>query len=211
MDSMISSALPAVRPSGWFISVSKATIPLFMALPTRTMDLARVVASSMVFMNAPVPHLTSNTSESIPSAIFLHMIEAVISGMEATVPVTSRSAYNFLSAGAISPVWPIMENPHLWMVSMNCFSVRLTLNPGMDSNLSSVPPVMPSPRPEIIGTANPAHAASGARISETLSPMPPVECLSTSGSLMEEVSTIAPERIMESVRIAVSSGVIPLR
>jgi len=33
-------------------------------------------------------------------------------------------------------------------------------------------------------------------MSETLSPMPPVECLSTLGSVIEEVSTIAPECIM---------------
>ena len=92
MDSMISSALPAVRPSGWFMSVRSATMPLFMALPTRTMDWARAVASATVRMKAPVPHLTSSTSESMPSAIFLHMIEAVIKGIEATVPVTSRRA-----------------------------------------------------------------------------------------------------------------------
>jgi len=94
---------------------------------------------------------------------------------------------------------------------MKSFSDRLTLKPGMDSSLSSVPPVMPRPRPEIIGTARPAQAASGARMSETLSPMPPVECLSTLGSLMDEVSTMAPECIMVSVRTATSSGVMPLR
>ena len=45
--------------------------------------------------------------------------------------------------------------------------------------MSSVPPVWPSPRPEIIGTGTPQAAARGARISDTLSPTPPVECLST--------------------------------
>jgi hypothetical protein len=49
---------------------------------------------------------------------------------------------------------------------------------GIDSSLSSVPPVMPRPRPETMGTATPQQAARGARMSETLSPMPPVECLS---------------------------------
>ena len=43
-------------------------------------------------MNAPRPDLTSSTSASMPSAIFLLMIDAVISGMLSTVPVTSRSA-----------------------------------------------------------------------------------------------------------------------
>ena len=51
----------------------------------------------------------------------------------------------------------------------------------MLSSLSSVPPVMPSPRPEIIGTQTSSQASSGASTSETLSPMPPVECLSTFG------------------------------
>ena len=43
-------------------------------------------------MNAPSPHLTSSTSALLPSASFLLMIEAEISGMLSTVAVTSRSA-----------------------------------------------------------------------------------------------------------------------
>jgi hypothetical protein len=41
--------------------------------------------------------------------------------------------------------------------------------------------VWPSPRPDIIGTATPQAATSGASTSETLSPTPPVECLSMRG------------------------------
>ena len=44
-----------------------------------------------------------------------------------------------------------------------------------------MPPVAPRPRPEIIGTCKSQQANSGASGSETLSPMPPVECLSTFG------------------------------
>ena len=51
--------------------------------------------------------------------------------------------------------------------------------PGIDSSLSSVPPVWPRARPDIIGTTTPQAAASGARISDVLSPTPPVLCLST--------------------------------
>ena len=51
-------------------------------------------------MNAPSPHFTSSTSALLPSASFLLMIDAEISGMLSTVAVTSRSAYSFLSAGA---------------------------------------------------------------------------------------------------------------
>ena len=48
----------------------------------------------------------------MPSAIFLLMIEAEISGRLSTVAVTSRSAYSLRSAGAISGVWPISPSPH---------------------------------------------------------------------------------------------------
>ena len=43
-------------------------------------------------MNAPLPTFTSSTSAPVPSAIFLDMIELAISGIDSTVPVTSRSA-----------------------------------------------------------------------------------------------------------------------
>jgi len=42
----------------------------------------------------------------MPSAIFLLRIEATISGMLGTVPVTSRRAYIRRSAGAIVSVCP---------------------------------------------------------------------------------------------------------
>ena len=48
----------------------------------------------------------------------------------------------------------------------------------MVSNLSNVPPVCPKLRPLIIGIAKPAAAINGPKIIETLSPTPPVLCLS---------------------------------
>ena len=42
--------------------------------------------------NAPEPNFTSSTSPAVPSAIFFDMIELAISGIDATVPVTSRRA-----------------------------------------------------------------------------------------------------------------------
>ena len=42
-----------------------------------------------------------------------------------------------------------------------------------------VPPVMPRPRPESLATGTPQAATSGSAQSVTLSPTPPVECLST--------------------------------
>ena len=49
-------------------------------------------APSRSLMNAPLPTFTSRTSAAVPSAIFLDMMELEISGIDSTVPVTSRSA-----------------------------------------------------------------------------------------------------------------------
>ena len=54
-------------------------------------------------------------------------------------------------------------------------------SPGIDSSLSSVPPVWPRPRPDSFATARPSAAASGANTRVTPSATPPVECLSTVG------------------------------
>ena len=45
-----------------------------------------------IFIKAPSPHLTSSITTSLPSANFLLMIEAEISGMLSIVAVTSRRA-----------------------------------------------------------------------------------------------------------------------
>ena len=52
------------------------------------------------------------------------------------------------------------------------------LNPGIDSNLSSVPPVCPRPLPLILAIFTPSAEASGPTTKLVLSPTPPVECLS---------------------------------
>jgi hypothetical protein len=69
----------------------------------------------------------------------------------------------------------------------------------MASSLSSVPPECPSPRPLIIGTGTPQAATHGARTRETLSPTPPVECLSTLIPGIPDRSAIAPERVIAVV------------
>src|SRR4051812_49053114 len=65
----------------------------------------------------------------------------------------------------------------------------------MLSSLSSVPPVWPRPRPEIIGTATSQAARIGASMTLTLSPTPPVECLSTTGLPRSQSSTSPESRI----------------
>ena len=62
------------------------------SVPRSTIVRASSVASSRVFMKAPLPTLTSSTSAPVPSAIFLLMIEEAMSGIASTVPVTSRRA-----------------------------------------------------------------------------------------------------------------------
>ena len=79
----------------------------------------------------------------------------------------------------------------------------------MASSLSSVPPVCPRPRPLIMGTASPPAATNGARMSEVLSPTPPVECLSTAFTPSEIRSSTSPECSIASVRCAVSAAESP--
>jgi len=80
----------------------------------------------------------------------------------------------------------------------------------MDSSLSSVPPVYPSARPDIIGTTTPAAAARGATIRLVLSPTPPVECLSTFTPGTEDRSTRSPDRNMHSVSRVTSRSDMPV-
>jgi hypothetical protein len=77
----------------------------------------------------------------------------------------------------------------------------------MLSSLSSVPPVWPRPRPEIIGTYAPHAARIGARIKLTLSPMPPVECLSTTGPRSQ--ASLVPDAALARVSATVSARVMP--
>jgi hypothetical protein len=98
-----------------------------------------------------------------------------------------------LSAGAICAVWPIKAQPMADSDALISEIDRFVLNPGIDSSLSSVPPVCPSPRPDIIGTTPPHAATSGAMTIEVLSPTPPVLCLSTFTPGMSERSTREPE------------------
>ncbi len=87
--------------------------------------------------------------------------------------------------------------------------VRSARHPEMDSNLSSVPPVWPSPRPDSWGTAAPQAATSGARGNVILSPTPPVECLSTVGRGRPLKSIVDPDAIIADVHRLSSERVMP--
>ena len=65
------------------------------------------------------------------------------------------------------------------------------------------------PRPETIGTLRPHAAAIGASGIETLSPTPPVECLSATGPSSPSQDQVSPDSIMMRVSARVSSRSIP--
>ena len=84
------------------------------------------------------------------------------------------------------------------------------LKPGMDSNLSSVPPVWPKPRPLSFAKVAPQAATIGPKTKDVLSPTPPVLCLSTFTPFKLERSSVSPECSIKSVKLITSSSVIPL-
>ena len=89
-----------------------------------------------------------------------------------------------------------------------------TLYPVIDSSLSIVPPVKPSPLPLILHTPTPREATIGKTIRVTLSPTPPVECLSTMylpGTLILDKSRVLALFAIEKVKSFNSVGVIPFK
>ncbi len=74
------------------MSVRRQTTSLPARRPSSIIASASALPSSIVFMNAPSPTLTSSTIASAPPAIFFDMMLAAISERLSTVAVTSRSA-----------------------------------------------------------------------------------------------------------------------
>jgi hypothetical protein len=100
-------------------------VDTFIRLPVLTIEIASSRARSAVFMNAPLPNFTSSTKASRPSASFLLMMLAVMSGIDGTVAVTSRSAYSLRSAGTRSAVAPLITQPTFSMTARISSIVRL--------------------------------------------------------------------------------------
>ena len=115
-----------------------------------------------------------------PAAIFLLMMDEAISGMDGTVPVTSRRAYNFPSAGARSPLWPESTIPIFETWSKNSCLGQVNPIPGDGFQfIEGATAEIPDPRPDIFATFRPQAATRGSTTRVVLSPTPPVECLST--------------------------------
>ena len=87
-----SSVLPAALARLWFMSVTRAAAGRPAPAATDTILLARLRASSRAVMKAPEPVFTSITRASSPAARFFDRMEAVMSGTDSTVAVTSRTA-----------------------------------------------------------------------------------------------------------------------
>ena len=209
--SNISNVFPTARPTGSSIFVSTHTVSLFANVPISFIIFEIFMASSFVFINAPLPTVTSSTIFSAPAAIFLLIMLDAISGILPTQEIESLSAYNFLSAGAKFAVWPITLIPTFCTFSMNLFISTTVLYPGIDSSLSIVPPVNPNPLPDIFATGIPSDAIIGINTIVILSPTPPVECLSTTVFPKTDKSNISPELAISKVKFVVSSFVIPFK
>ena len=161
-------------------------------------------------MNAPLPVFTSSSTRSVPIASFFDITLAAINGTDGTVAVASRSAYRAPSAGTRSAVCAATAEPTSSTWRSNVSGSRSVRRPGIDSSLSRVPPVCPSPRPESLATASPSDAAIGANTSVTPSATPPVECLSTFGREMRSSGSVTPESTIARVRASVSEASRPL-
>ena len=84
---------------------------------------------------------------------------------------------------------------------------RPTRKPGIASSLSSVPPVWPRPRPDIIGTITPHAAASGARIERGLvADAAGAVLVDLRAGHVGQVERVAGVRPSRAVRSAVSAG-----
>ena len=197
------------EPSGWDMSVTAARAGRPHVDANRTHADASSAAASGVFMNAPLPAFTSSRMRSVPTASFFDITLAAMREMLSTVAVASRSAYSAPSAGTRSLDCPATAQPISSTWRSSCSGERPVRRPGIDSSLSSVPPVCPKPRPESFATASPREAASGANTRVTPSLTPPVECLSTLGRLTRESGRVAPDSIIARVSSAVSPSERP--
>ena len=104
----------------------------------------------------------------------------------------------------------MMASPTSRTCSTNSSFESSTRKPGIDSSLSSVPPVWPRPRPLIFPNGTPHAATSGPTTIDVLSPTPPVECLSTTERPSSDLrSSVEPLRTKASVSASVSSAVKP--
>ena len=103
-------------------------------------------------MKAPAPVFTSNTKPSSPSASFLLMMLAQISGIGFHCRGDISKGVQLSIGGCNFVGLPNHGAAYLFDHGPEPGKRELNLKTGNRLELSSVPPVKPRPRPEIIGT-----------------------------------------------------------
>ena len=166
---------------------------------------ARVRVSSGSGKKPPLPVLTSNTIPDAPSASFFDRMLPTTSGIELTVEVRSLRPYRRLSAGAIPAVAMPIAMPKRSSRPRVLPRSNSNRTPGMLSSLSAVPPLWPRERPVSLAAGTPHEASTGSAIRLTVSPTPPVECLSTSGPKSAASAHRSPDSSIARVNSRVSS------
>ena len=207
--SLTSKVFPTAYPTGSSISVIIHTVSIPASLPISIISLESSSASFLFCIKAPLPQVTSNSNFLAPAAIFLLIILEAINGILFVQAIVSLKAYIFLSAGAKFKVCVIKLIPISFTFFLNSSMLIPVLYPGIDSNLSAVPPVNPNPLPDIFATGIPTEDNIGIKIKVILSPTPPVLCLSTVFEDISLKSNISPEFAIAIVKFTVSSLVIP--
>ncbi len=162
---------------------------------------ANRLASSIFFINAPSPVVTSNTIASAPAAIFLLMIELAIKGIELrSLSHPVRHITFYLLVAKISRLTDnrnlaVIDDPDKLFIrkfeSQTRGSLLIYLAFRRDNQVLW---------PDILATVTPTLATNGARINVVVSPTPPVECLSTLIQSMGPKSITSP-----NVQLPVSS------
>ena len=152
----------------------------------------------------------SNTILLLPVANFKLIRLAAIIGSEFSQAISFLNLYIFPSAGAKLKPWFIIQAPTVFTLYLNSSILKSVLKPGIDSNLSIVPPDTPYPLLEIFATGTSKAANIGIKIIVALSPIPPVECLSTILSEISLKSIISPDSAIFILKFKISSFVNPL-
>ena len=133
-------------------------------------------------MNAPVPNFTSSESRSRPSASFLLMILATMSGL-------ARHGAGHIAQGieffvGRTELRRLPDHGHAEGSTWAIVSSRREANAEPGDGLELVECAAGDAQARVrrsSGTQSPSQASNGASRREVLSPMPPVECLSTIG------------------------------
>ena len=192
------------------MSVSRATVGRPAATATSTSARASSRAASSSAMNAPEPCLTSSTSELEPGCELLREDRGDderdrtprCRSRRASRTAAGRRARGRRSARR----WRSPRAPRRRAGGRCRARCR---SRGSPRACRACRPCGPGPRPESIGTAPPQAATIGARSSETLSPTPPVECLSRTGRSRPLQSRTVPLSRMPSVNAGSSVASSP--